>query len=161
MKRLKHDHVLQIFGANLNTNQLFLVCALKSQGDVCMFLHNNSIANRRKLVRLVIVCAITFDIWYSVLWRELGPIISSRKSSYTRGYKTCEYAFFSHSLVLTAKILAEHPHWWKWHSMFVWFRPIENSHTFHPLTDYTLGWWGSAVWNSPVHVAGADGVRYY
>jgi hypothetical protein len=51
MKRLKHDNVLQIFGANLNTNQLFLVCALKSQGDVCMFLLNNPSADRRKLVR--------------------------------------------------------------------------------------------------------------
>ena len=53
MKRLKHDHILQIFGANLNTNQLFLVCALKSQGDVCAFLQNNPSANRRKLVRSI------------------------------------------------------------------------------------------------------------
>ena len=51
MKRLKHDHILQIFGANLNTNQLFFVCALKSQGNVSVFLHNNPSANRRKLVR--------------------------------------------------------------------------------------------------------------
>ena len=50
MKRLKHDHILQIFGANLNTNRLFLVLALKSQGDVCKFLRNNPGANRRKLV---------------------------------------------------------------------------------------------------------------
>ena len=59
MKRLKHDHVLQIFGANLNTNQLFLVCALKSQGDVYMFLRNNPCANRRKLVRTRIICRCT------------------------------------------------------------------------------------------------------
>ena len=52
MKRLKHDHVLEIFGANLNSNQLFLVCALKSQGDVCIFLRENPSANRRKLVRI-------------------------------------------------------------------------------------------------------------
>lgn len=51
MKRLQHNHVLQIFGANLNSNQLLLVCALKSQGDVYMFLHNNPSANRLKLVR--------------------------------------------------------------------------------------------------------------
>jgi hypothetical protein len=54
MKRLKHDHVLQIFGANLNSNQLFLVCALKSQGDVCTFLLNNPSANRRRLVRTIL-----------------------------------------------------------------------------------------------------------
>ena len=54
MKRLKHDHVLQIFGANLNSNQLFLVCALKSQGDVCTFLQNNPSALRRKLVRTIL-----------------------------------------------------------------------------------------------------------
>ena len=54
MKRLKHDHVLEIFGANLNPNKSFLVCALKSQGDVCMFLHNNPSANRRKLVRTIL-----------------------------------------------------------------------------------------------------------
>jgi hypothetical protein len=55
MKRLKHDHVLQIFGANiLNSNQLFLVSAFKSQGDVCMFLFNNPSANRRKLVRTIL-----------------------------------------------------------------------------------------------------------
>ena len=54
MKRLKHDHVLQIFGANLNSNELFLVCALKSQGDVCTFLHNNPTAIRRKLVRTIL-----------------------------------------------------------------------------------------------------------
>ena len=53
MKRLKHDHILQIFGANLNTNQLFLVSALKSQGNVCTFLQNNPSANRRKLVRAI------------------------------------------------------------------------------------------------------------
>ena len=51
MKRLKHDHVLETFGANLNSNQMLLVCALKSQGDVCMFLHKTPSANRRKLVR--------------------------------------------------------------------------------------------------------------
>ena len=51
MKRLKHDHVLQIFGANLDSNQLFMVCPLKSQGDVRTFLRNNPSALRRKLVR--------------------------------------------------------------------------------------------------------------
>jgi hypothetical protein len=55
MKRLKHDHVLEIFGANLlDSNQLLLVCALKSQGDVCMFLRKNPNANRRKLVRTIL-----------------------------------------------------------------------------------------------------------
>ena len=54
MKRLKHDHVLQIFGANLNPNQFFFVCALKSQGDVSMFLRENPSANRRKLVRIIL-----------------------------------------------------------------------------------------------------------
>ena len=54
MKRLKHDHVLQIFGAILSSNQLGLVCALKSQGDVIKFLHNNPSANRRKLVRTIL-----------------------------------------------------------------------------------------------------------
>ena len=53
MKELKHDHILQIFGANLNTNQLLLVCALKSQGNVYTFLQNNPKANRRKLVRAI------------------------------------------------------------------------------------------------------------
>ena len=53
MKRLKHDNVLQIFGANLNSNYLFLVCPLKSQGDVCKFLQNNPSAKRRKLVRAI------------------------------------------------------------------------------------------------------------
>ena len=67
MKRLKHDHVLQIFGANLNLNYSLLVCALKSQGDVCNFLRYNPSANRRKLVKnnFVVVCGtalfITFD----------------------------------------------------------------------------------------------------
>jgi hypothetical protein len=64
MKRLKHDHVLQIFGTNLNSNQIFLVLALKSQGNVSMFLHKNPSANCRKLVRtnnlnFVVVCAST------------------------------------------------------------------------------------------------------
>ena len=54
MKRLKHDHVLQIFGANLNPNQSLLVCALKSQGDVCRFLHSNPRVNRCKLVRIIL-----------------------------------------------------------------------------------------------------------
>ena len=65
MKRLKHhDHVLQIFGANLNSNQLILVCPLKSQGDVGMFLHKNPSAKRRKLVRTILssfALIITFD----------------------------------------------------------------------------------------------------
>ena len=59
-RSLKHDHILQIFGANLNSNQLILVCALKPQGDVCMYLHNNPSADRRKLVRkfvVQVVCA--------------------------------------------------------------------------------------------------------
>jgi hypothetical protein len=51
MKRLKHDHVLQVFGANLDSNQLFLVLALKAHGDVCKYLRNSPSANRRKLVR--------------------------------------------------------------------------------------------------------------
>ena len=53
MKRLKHDHVLQIFGANLSSNQLFFVCGLKSQGDVSTFLQNNPSVKRRKLVRTI------------------------------------------------------------------------------------------------------------
>ena len=55
MKRLNHDHVLQIFGANLDSNYLFMVCPLKSQGDVCKFLQNNPSAIRRKLVRSIFV----------------------------------------------------------------------------------------------------------
>ena len=66
MKRLKHDHVLQIFGASSNPNQSFLVCALKSQGDVCKFLCHNPSADRRKLVRtffwlFVQLLFLTFD----------------------------------------------------------------------------------------------------
>ena len=66
MKRLKHDHVLQIFGAIFNSNQFILVCAFKSQGDVCMFLHKTPSANRRKLVRTILssfttAYFITFD----------------------------------------------------------------------------------------------------
>ena len=53
MKRLEHEHILKIFGANLNTNQLFMVCALKSEGNVCTFLQNKPSANRRKLVRSI------------------------------------------------------------------------------------------------------------
>ena len=53
MKRLKHDHVLQIFGASSIPNQSFLVCALKSQGDACNFLRYNPSADRRKLVRTI------------------------------------------------------------------------------------------------------------
>ena len=67
MKRLKHDHVLQVFGANLDSNPLFLVLPLKSHGDVSIYLHNNPSANRRKLVRTLICrcmccsCVYTFD----------------------------------------------------------------------------------------------------
>ena len=53
MKRLEHEHILKIFGANLNTNQLFMVCALKSEGNVCTFLQNKPSANRRILVRTI------------------------------------------------------------------------------------------------------------
>ena len=54
MKQLKHDHVLQIFGGNLNPNHSFLVCALQSQGDVCKFLRYNPNVDRRKLVRTIL-----------------------------------------------------------------------------------------------------------
>ena len=87
MKRLKHENILHIFGANLNSNQMFMVCPLKSQGDVCTSLHNNPSALRRKLVRTFLSFVIqlfTFDT--QVLRRELGVSISSRKFSNTRGY---------------------------------------------------------------------------
>ena len=64
MKRLNHNHILRIFGANLNSNQLFLVCALKSQGDISTFLQNNPSAIRRRLVRTIwsfVISLFTFD----------------------------------------------------------------------------------------------------
>ena len=67
MKRLKHDHVLQIFGAILNPNQLVLILALKSQGDVCMFLHNHPGANRRKIVRTTWISSFVLQLCLSPL----------------------------------------------------------------------------------------------
>jgi serine/threonine protein kinase len=113
MKRLKHDHVLEIFGANLNSNQLLLVCALKSQGDVCMFLHKTPSVNRRKLVR-TILSSFVLQLCLSPLIPQcydvsLGLVYLHENSVIHGDIKPVNMFLQSYSSTENKK-LAEHPH---------------------------------------------------